>query len=106
MADDNMLQNLFCHKNLFKIIASQEDYQLKFLNRKLNAKERQDKEEYIKFQKDYLITNIAKNLKEFWVDIFKNNKTLPKKQMIARQVYIIKDKKEPVSFLNVRPITI
>ena len=26
--------------------------------------------------------------------------------MIARQVYIIKDKKQPVSFLNVRPITI
>ena len=77
MADDNMLQNLFCHKNLLQLIATQEEYKVKFLNRKLNASERIDKEEYIKKEKETLIFNIAKNLKVFWDDIFKNNKTLP-----------------------------
>ena len=30
MADDNMLQNLFCHKNLFQLIAAQEVFKEKF----------------------------------------------------------------------------
>ena len=48
MADGNMLQSLFCHKNIFKLIEETEDYQKLFGNRKLSSLDRVNKEEYIK----------------------------------------------------------
>ena len=52
------------------------------------------------------MTVVAENLSLMWSNIFSGKKTLPDKQRVARQVYLIKDKSKPMSFLNVRPITI
>ena len=48
MAEDNMLQNLFCHKNIFMIIEDQDKFQNLFSNKKLSKKEKKEKREYIK----------------------------------------------------------
>ena len=51
MAEDNMMQSLFCHKNIFKLIEESKEYEDRFKNKKLSALDRQERQEYIKEKK-------------------------------------------------------